>query len=189
VSEELAGPTLPSSGQLLDALRDLEERCRENAAGLPQREATPDIWAGVLFRMGERSLLAPLEEIGEVLEVPGEITPIPGTRSWVFGIANNRGTLLPIFDLRAFLLGSPTSRGSRNRVLVVRREKFPVGLLVGDVTGIRHFEEKSRAEKTPELPEALTPFIVGGFELGTNTYPVLSVRRLTRDAKFNQVAA
>jgi twitching motility protein PilI len=178
-----------SGEQLLEALRDLEARCRQNAAGLPQQEVAPDIWAGVLFRIGEHSLLVPLEEIGEVLEVPRDVTPVPATKDWVFGIANNRGTLLPIFDLRGFLFGSPTSRSARNRVLLIRRDEVPAGLLVAEVTGIRHFEARSQAAQVPVPTEALKPFVVGGFELGESPCPVLSLRRLTLDGGFNLAAA
>lgn len=188
MSEDVGGTAGFSSAQLFDALRVLEARCRDNAAGLPQREALPDIWAGLLFRIGDLAVLSPLAEIGEILEVPREVTPVPGTKDWVFGVANNRGTLLPMFDLRAFLFGSATSRSARNRVLVVRRNKFPVGLLVGDVTGIRHFEEKSRGQQIPELPEALEPFVSGSYLRGRHPYPVCSMRRLMLDAKFNLTA-
>ena len=190
MSDDLRMSAATSGEQLLDALRAYEERCREHATGLPQRESLPDIWAGVLFRVGELSLLAPLEEIGEMLEVPAEVTPVPATRAWVFGIANNRGTLLPIFDLRAFLFGSATRSGSRNRVLVVRRDEFPVGLLVSDVTGIRHFQEQSQAVPIrKELRDVLQPFVLGGFELESEPCPVFSLRRLTQDARFGVVAA
>lgn len=72
-----------------------------------------------------------------------------------------------------------TSAQSRNRVPVVRRDEFPVGLLVGDVSGIRHFQEQTRAVPIPkELPDALQPFVLGGFELESEPYPLFSLRRL-----------
>lgn len=134
-------------------------------------------------------MLAPLEEIGEVLEVPRDVTPVPATKEWVFGIANNRGTLLPIFDLRVFLFGTQTSRNARNRILVVRRDEFPLGLLVGDVTGIRHFETQMQEARVPAQPTGLEPLVVGGFDLGKGYYPVVSLRQLTLDGRFSLAAA
>ena len=189
MTEDLDASPALGGEQLFDALCLLEARCRDNAAGLPQREALPDIWAGVLFRIGELAVLIPLEEVGEILEVPREVTQVPGTKGWVFGVANNRGTLLPMFDLRSFLFDSATSRSARNRVLVVQRDEFPVGLLVGDVTGIRHFDVKTQTEQVPELPELLAPFALGSFKTGTTSYPVISVRRLTLDARFSLTGA
>ena len=54
MSDQPGKPDLPTGADLLEALRVLERRCRENAAGLPTREATPDVWAGVLFRVGDK---------------------------------------------------------------------------------------------------------------------------------------
>jgi len=189
VSDDPGGPIAPGGDRLLEVLRALEARFRQNAVGLPQREAISEGWAGVLFRIGDCSVLAPLQEVGEVLEVPRDVTPVPATKAWVFGIANNRGTLLPIFDLRAFLFGIATRRSARNRILVVRREEFPVGLLVSDVTGIRHLDARSQRAQVLEPPTGLKPFVVGGFELRGDSCPVLSLSRLTLDTKFNLAAA
>lgn len=188
-AKEPSPPSIETAEQLFRALWILDQRCRENAVGLPERDKRADIWAGVLFYLGELPLLAPLEEIGQVLEVPPEATPIPGTKDWVFGVANNRGTLLPMFDLQAFLSGSSTSRNPRNRVLVVRRDEFPLGLLVSGVTGIRHFQKKSHTQAIPDLPAMVAPYVSGGFRQDRDFYPVFSVSRLTQDEKFNLVGA
>lgn len=186
MTDDLGGSPATTGGeQLFQAICVLQARCRDNAAGLPQYEAQRNIWGGLLFRVGEISLLAPLEEVSEILEVPRDVTLVPGTKDWVFGIANNRGTLLPMFDLRAFLLGVATKRSGRNRVLVVRREGTPVGLLIGDVAGIRHCNAKSQMRNLPDLPDTLIPFTAGSFTLGECSYPVFSVRQLTLDPKFN----
>lgn len=173
---------------LLAALRSIEDRCREHAVGLPKAEAAAGIWAGVLFRVAERAFVASLAEIGEVLDLPREITRVPATKPWVAGIANNRGTLLPIFDLQAFLFGSATQRNVRNRVLVVRQEEFPFGLLVGEVVGIRHFETSCRGEM-PKIEPGLAALTVGSFRQGDELYPILSAVRLAEDPRFISAAA
>lgn len=171
------------------ALLDLEARCRANAVGLPHEKETPDVWAGVLFLVGNDSLLASLDDIGEVLDLPGDVTHVPATKTWVRGLANNRGTLLPVFDLQAYLFGMATPRSPKNRVLVVRQDEFPFGLLVTDVVGIRHFDAAARRDTITGLPEALQPFVVGGFGVEPEAYPVFSLRTLGEDAQFGLVAA
>lgn len=181
----------PDGADLLDALRELERRCIANSAGLPEQEAPTEIWGGVLFRLGQSDFLSPLEDIGEVLEAPREMTPVPGARSWVCGVANNRGTLLPIFDLQAFLYGSPTPRNPKNRVLVVRHEESPFGLLVGDVVGIRHFQESARSAPSGEAggDSDIDRLLTGSFSVGQDRYPVMSLSRLGQDARFGLAAA
>jgi twitching motility protein PilI len=185
VTDNQGSSSAESGTQLFEALRALQERYRERTAGLPQREAPSEIWAGVLFRVGEHSMLAPLADIGEILEVPRDVTPVPRSKEWVFGIANNRGTLLPMFDLRSFLFGVQTSRSARNRILVIRRNNFPVGLLASDVTGIRHFEANLQTKETFDLPDPLVPLATGGFVLGGRSYPMISLRKLMLDPRFS----
>jgi twitching motility protein PilI len=179
---------IPTGADLLDALRVLERRCRAHAAGLPRGEPPPEMWHGVLFRVAESALVAPLGEIGEVLDVPRAITRVPFTKSWVIGVANHRGTLLPIFDLQAFLFGGATARSARNGVLVIRPDEFPFGLLVGEVVGIRHFEAASQTA-APALGPDLMPLTLGGFELGGEQYPIFSPLHLAGDVRFGLAAA
>lgn len=190
MSDAFAQPAR-SGSELLDALWDIERRCLSNSAGLPEHEALSEIWAGVLFRLGQSDFLAPLEDIGEVLEAPREITPVPGARPWVCGVANNRGTLLPIFDLQAFLYGAPTPRHPKNRVLVVRHEESPFGLLVGDVVGIRHFQESAGSASSSESAgdTGIDGLLTGSFSLGQDRCPVMSLGRLGHDARFSFAAA
>lgn len=172
-----------SGAELLAALRALESRFLAQAAGLPTGEPAPGVWAGILFQVGGQTLVAALGEIGEVLDLPREITRIPGTKPWVEGLTNNRGTLLPIFDLQGFLFGHLTPRGPSNRVLVVRQEAFPFGLLVGSVAGIRHFD--SSAQEAPAaLEPGLEPLVVGSFRQGDSEIPIFSASRLAGDGRF-----
>ena len=70
------------------------------------------------------------EETREVLGVPATTTRVPGAKPWIRGLANVRGQLLPIVDLRQFL-GSGITPVTRNtRVVVVNHREIPAGLLV-----------------------------------------------------------
>lgn len=175
--------------RLFDALRRLERRCRDNAAGLPEQEARPEIWQGVLYLVGETTFLSALTEIEEVLDPPQEVTRVPAAKHWVRGIANSRGTLLPIFDLQAFLFGAPTASTPRNRVLVARRNEFPFGLLVSDVLGIRHFERSTYGAETPDLGGGIEDLLDGSLAAGGERYPMLSLQKLAVNARFNLAAA
>jgi len=174
---------------LFAALCHLDQRCRDHGAGMPQQEEPADIWAGVLFFVGRISLLSSLADIEEVLDLPQGITRVPATTHWVHGIANNRGTLLPIFDLRSFLFGVPTSHSSKNRVMVVRQTGFSLGLLVNDVVGIRRLEASTRLPEAPKLGEGIDGLLVGSFRLGIERKAVLDLQKLALDGRFNQVVA
>ena len=71
-------------------------------------------WVGVAFRLAGEVFLVAREETREVLAYPAAVTRVPGARSWIRGLANVRGQLLPIVDLRAFL-GSGVTHAERAR--------------------------------------------------------------------------
>ena len=73
------------------------------------------------------------ERYQEIINLPSSITHVPGTRSWMVGIANIRGNLLPITDLQVYLGGKPIAIGKRSQVLVIEHDEARMGLLVGGV--------------------------------------------------------
>ena len=187
---EATGGAAPAEGAVLfEALRQIDQRCREHAAGLPQQEEPADIWAGVLYYVGRVSLLSSLEDVGEVLDLPQGIARVPSASRWVYGVMNNRGTLLPVFDLRAFLFGVATSPSAKSRIMVVRRAGFSFGLLVGDVVGIRHLEASTRLAEAPKLGEGVDELLDGSFRLGIERKAVLDLQKLALDTRFNQAVA
>jgi len=174
--------------ELLSLLHDLEERSRQNAVGLPRQDEVRESWEGVMFSVSGLRLVAPLGELVEILTFPPSVTPVPGTREWVCGVANVRGVLLPIVDLQQFLGGAVTVTGRRSRVLVARQEGARVGLLVGEVFGMRHFLEEHRGH-APVYENRLGDFVRSMFEEDRESWPVFSVSALLRDREFAVAAA
>jgi twitching motility protein PilI len=120
-----------------DLLAELERRGRAVSAQVTQEGATGREWVGVALRMAGDLYLVAREETREVLGVPTGMTRVPGAKLWIKGIANVRGQLLPIIDLRQFL-GSGTTPVNRNtRILVVNHREIPAGLIVDEVLGFR----------------------------------------------------
>jgi hypothetical protein len=86
-----------------ELLKELEKRSRAVTAGNVQEAAVGREWVGVAFRMGGETFLVAREETREVLGYPAVVTRIPGAKPWVKGLANVRGQLLPMLDLRQYL--------------------------------------------------------------------------------------
>ena len=85
--------------------------------------------------------------------LPQFVTPVPGAKDWVAGLANLRGQLLPIVDLRQFL-GAGSSRNSRTaRVLVAESDELLVGIVVDEVFGFRRFNETEFSEEVFAINE------------------------------------
>ena len=92
-----------------ELLKELEKRSRTVAAKSVAEADAGQEWVGVAFRMGGETFLAAREETREVLGYPAVVTRIPGAKNWVRGLANVRGALMPMLDLRQFLGSGATA--------------------------------------------------------------------------------
>jgi twitching motility protein PilI len=181
----------------LHALRDrpfellaaLERRGRSASAVPGEETTTGREWVGVALRMAGELYLVAREETREVLSVPSQITRVPGAKAWIKGLANVRGSLLPIIDLRQFL-GSGTTPGSRNtRILVVNHREVPAGLLVDEVLGFRRFAETEFSGDSLPTIVRCERYLAGAFRREQEQWPVLSLRLLVENPGFLDAAA
>lgn len=171
-----------------ELLRAIEKRSRISMTPADREPASASEWVGVAFRMGGETFLVAREETREVLGFPTAITRVPGARSWVKGLANVRGQLLPMVDLRQFL-GSGLTTMSRNaRVVVVNHREIPAGLMVDEVLGFRRFAESEFDAEPPPTVIRCDSFLAGAFRRGTEVWPVLSLRSLVESQQFMQAA-
>ena len=87
------------SAEPFEVLAGFERRSLAHVVGLPEQLDAPGLWRGVGYRVGQRLLASGFDEVVEILPLP-QLTPVPGAQSWMLGVANIRGTLLPVVDLR-----------------------------------------------------------------------------------------
>lgn len=92
---------------------------------LPLNLTNPALAAGAdggqsLLRMavGTEILAIPIEHVREILEV-SRLTPLPRTPSFMRGVMNLRGAVVPVIDLPARLGLPPTVLGRRSCIVVV----------------------------------------------------------------------
>jgi len=172
-----------------ELLKELEKRSRTVTASNTPDAAAGQEWVGVAFRMGGETFLVAREETREVLGYPAVVTRIPGAKSWVKGLANVRGQLLPMLDLRQFL-GSGTTTPQRNtRVVVVNHREIPAGLMVDEVLGFRRFADAEFNAEPPPTVIRCDTYLAGAFRRGGEVWPVLSLKNLVESQSFLQAAS
>jgi twitching motility protein PilI len=172
-----------------ELLKELEKRSRAvTTASVPEASAGRE-WVGVAFRMGGETFLVAREETREVLGYPAAVTRIPGAKSWVKGLANVRGQLLPMLDLRQFLGSGATVSGRNTRVVVVNHREIPAGLMVDEVLGFRRFAEGEFNAEAPPTVIRCDTYLAGAFRRGGEVWPVLSLKSLVESQSFLQAAS
>lgn len=173
-------------GRPFDLLREMERRGMQAAAesvGLQDRD-----WNGLAFRLGEEGFVCAQDDVKEVLVYPSAVTRIPGAKNWLIGLANVRGQLLPVIDLKAFLGGAVSRPGRDTRVIVVNHRDVPAGLVVDQVAGFRRFQGDQRLTNSPETLVRCEKYLQGAFTQDTHTWPVFSLVSLVESSQFLQAA-
>jgi twitching motility protein PilI len=178
---------IQSAAEVINFLQDIERRSKQKAAGLSQQEGL-FTWTAIGFRVENHHFLVPLDESKEVFPVPTGITEVPKSDSWVYGIANLRGELLPLFDLKQFLLGTPTQLNKRSRIVVINHPELYSGLLVDEVFGLKHFQREPAALEQNKHA-SIKPYLNGSVFQQDISWDVFSFHKLAEDARFLNAAA
>ena len=171
-----------------EVLADYERRSLAHLAGLPDQVEAPGLLRGIGFRVGVRHFVSIIAEVNEIL-TPPLLTAVPGTRRWLLGVANVRGNLVPIIDLRDFIEGERSVITEASRVLVVRQHAGSVGLLIDEVLGQRSFSDEQRADALGEADERYQRFVGENLQLGDVLWGLFSMAALVRAAEFQQGSA
>lgn len=175
-----------------DLLYELDRQSRASAPGLPQPTETARIWAGLGFRVGELRLVVDLTEVREVVPYPA-ITPVPGTKRWLRGIANVRGSLWTVVDLADFLGKEPVQPAARCGLLTMSVGDLDSALLVHEVLGLRHFDEdrERRGVSDWKMPkgEPVRAYLKGAFSREGTFWGLFDMRALAGSEAFRHVAA
>ena len=171
-----------------ELLVELERRVRTSLAGRQDGTDEAHERVGVGFRLGAESFVAPREEVREVLPVPDSVTRVPGAKPWLKGIANVRGHLLPVVDLRAFLGGGITLPDRSTRILVASERDVPSGLLVDEVVGFRRFSTGDYEAQSPATLIRCENYLDGSYRRGDENWPVFCLKKLLEDEQFLSAA-
>jgi len=100
------------------------------------------------FSLAKEDYAFRIQEMQEILK-PQRITKIPKTESYLIGITSLRGKIIPVIDLKARLaLGDGTEQNNKQRILILKGRKGPIGAVVDRIIGVMRLPE-SKLEETP----------------------------------------
>lgn len=169
-------------------LRDFEQRSLIHAVGLPEQNLGAGAWSGIAFKLADANLVSEIRDIVEILTFP-TLTTIPGAQSWVLGIANIRGNLVPIIDLRGYLGGEKTTIKKNSRVLVVRQQEGGVGLLIDEIQGQRHFVDEELSDDGHFEGHMASPFVTREYLKNDVHWGAFDAAKLINNSDFLKAAA
>ena len=169
-------------------LQEYEQRSESFTPGRGQGRGPAGEWSGVTFSMGDLRLACDSDRIQEILSFP-QATPVPGAKPWILGLANVRGALLTIVDLAWFLTGKRSKLTVRSRLLSSQLNQAPVGLLIDEVFGQRHFLDEDATGAEFEEDSAFKWLITNKHKVGAETWHELDLDQLFASQEFLNGAA
>ena len=127
---------------------------------------------GILLRLGSSRYAVAMADVAEVAAVPG-VTRIPGSPAWLAGVANWRGRMLPVLDLRPLLSAAVVPLASSARLVVLARGDVVAGVIAEAVPGVYDGELADPAAPPPTLSAAAAALVVGQVVDGSGPVAVL----------------
>jgi purine-binding chemotaxis protein CheW len=137
------------------------------------------------FRVDQRLYALPAEEVAEVIRLP-TAARVPQSPRSLLGVANLRGSVLPLASLRA-LLGREDEAATADTRAIVLDGAAPVALAVDAVDALVVLDGGQVETRQAELATLPGEVLRGAFQAraGQETAKILDVRRLL-DAEFTQ---
>lgn len=173
--------------QPFELLQEMEARsiAAHPTAGMAQSASE---WVGIGFRIGEEQFVASRDQVREVLMLPETTTRVPGAKRWILGIANLRGHLLPLADVKLLLGSGRTTLRRSTRVISVNHREIPAGLVVDEVIGFRRFGSQDYSPDTVETIVRCEHFLKGSYMRGSDRWPVFDLFDFIESNLFLQAA-
>lgn len=106
----------------------------------------------VVFRLANEEYGVHIDSVQEIIRMPESITHLPKAASFLAGIVNVRGAVLPIIDFRSRFSLEAVERNDRQRIVVLSIDGTRTGFIVDSVSQVLKVA-RSTIEKTPSVSE------------------------------------
>lgn len=164
----MAEMQLPASGIAEEILENYKDR--------------PGDFHIVTFNLGEEYGVQ-ISQVYEIVRVEG-VTKVPNSPSYMEGVINLRGRVLPVLNLRKRLNLPVREIGKESRIMVTEVGSKVIGLLVDGVSQVIKVPA-GFVEKAPEeVLEVETDYITGVGKLKGRLVILLDLERLLRREKI-----
>lgn len=133
------------------------------------------------FHLGNEEFAIQVLRVREIMGVQ-EITAVPQTASYVKGVINLRGKVIPVVDLR-LKFGLPEMEYTQRTCIIVVQiqgegEKLPIGVIVDAVSEVVTLQA-GEIEDTPDFGDGVaTPYLLGMAKIKGKVKILLDIDRV-----------
>ena len=106
----------------------------------------------VVFRLMSEEYGVSIESVQEIVRVPAQITSVPKTPTFIKGVVNLRGTVIPLIDQRSRFGLPPCEVNDRQRIVVFTVQGIRTGFIVDSVSEVMRIP-LNRIGPAPDMSE------------------------------------
>jgi len=144
-----------------------------------------DIVQVVSFSVGEEDYGVNIETVKEVIKVKS-VTRLPKTPSFVRGVINLRGDVIPIIDLREKLGLEQQDYTEMTRVIVVDIDEKSIGMAVDSVSNVINIAQDDIKPPPPLVSGLSEDYLKGVGRVGDEIIILLNIDKiLTTEEKID----
>jgi len=140
----------------------------------------------VVFRLGDEAYSLRLHEVREII-MAGLVTPVPRAPSFIEGVLNLRGEVMPVIDLRDRFGLPRRERTSLTRIIITPIGGVSTGLVVDSVEEVKNVDQR-RLEEPPRVTAAgANAYITKVARTETGVIFLLDIQQLLTDTEGRQL--
>ena len=117
-----------------------------------------------------------------------DLTPVPGSPSFILGVLNLRGLIIPVIDSRIRFHLAPQETTSRTRIIVMRLASGPTGLQVDSVAEVVRLEDHTIRETPPLVAGIRAEYLAGMVTVGSRLITLIHLEKLLDSAELSRRA-
>ena len=140
----------------------------------------------VCFRMGGEEFGLSIMRVREIVR-PLKVARVPRAPSFVEGVVNLRGTILPVIDLRRRLGVPPVEDERRTRFLVVALRESTVLFIVDAVNEVVHASRDQVLPPPPLVRGIDSSYLIGVLPVGERMIMLLHPERVLTEAEASEL--
>ncbi|HOV26867.1 MAG TPA: chemotaxis protein CheW [Pseudobacteroides sp.] len=106
------------------------------------------------------------------------ITRVPKTPSFIKGVINLRGDIVPIMDLKERFGLPKTEETEETRIIIVKYEDIQIGIIVDEVKEVIYINEEQIESTTSLAKEGLMENVLGAGKVDNRVITLLNIEKL-----------
>lgn len=137
------------------------------------------------FRINDKIYGIEIKYVNEIIEIQ-KITEVPDMPSFIKGVINLRGKIIPVMDVRLRFKLEETKYDDRTCIIIINLNEVSVGLIVDTVTEVLRIP-KENISKPPKFKGAENRFVSGIGRVDEEVKILLDVEKILYEDELEAV--